>query len=483
MNIFAVFKLLGLLLTLFSLIMLPPALVGLYYGEEEHNAFWKAGLAILISGLFFWLPFSRKKFNLKTKDGFLVVVSAWLTLGLFGSLPFIFSEQVQFSIVNAIFESFSGLTSTGSTILVNIDTLPKSILFYRQFLQWFGGIGLIVLAVAVLPFLGIGGMQLYKAEIPGPMKETKLAPRITETAKYLSYIYIGLTVLCALAYWLAGMSLFDAICHAFSTTSTGGFSTHDGSIAHFDSVSIELITVLFMFLSAVNFTLLFVAWKHKNPLYCFRDAEFRFFFAVIGLMIVFVFICLLIGSQEISLLRAARYSLFQTLSILTTTGYFATDYSNWQAFIPFALLCAGFMGGCAGSTSGGIKAVRVLVLYHMFIREIKRLIHPNGVFAIKVGKAVVNERILQAVWGFVGAYLSIFLFLIIALMATGMNFETAFSAVVACLNNLGAGLGEVSNHFGETSTSAKLLLCFAMLLGRVEIFTVLVLFTPMFWKK
>jgi len=368
-------------------------------------------------------------------------------------------------------------------VLTGIDNLPKSILFYRQFLQWLGGIGLIVLAVAILPLLGIGGMQLYKAEIPGPVKDSKLAPRIAETAKYLSYIYIGLNVSCALAYWAAGMSVFDAVCHAFSTTSMGGFSTHDASIGYFNSPAIELIASLFMFLSAINFTLHFTVWKHKNIFYYLGDAEFRFFSFVVLSMMAFVCFSLYVTNQGMDAASALRFGIFQTVSILTTTGFASTNYAAWESFIPFALLCVGFIGGCAGSTAGGVKAVRVLILYHLFIRETKRLIHPNGVFAIKFGKAVVNDRVLQAIWGFIGAYITIFLVLVVAMMMTGLNFETAFSAVAACLNNLGPGLGDVASHFGEISVTAKLLLCLAMLLGRVEIFTLLVLFTPMFWRK
>lgn len=483
MNYFAVFKVAGSLLMLFSLIMVPPALVGIFYDESETFAFLKAGLIILVIGFLFWFPFVRKRFDLKTRDGFVVVVVAWTTLGLFGALPFIFSEHTQFSLTDSIFESFSGLTSTGATVLTGIDSLPKSILFYRQFLQWLGGIGLIVLAVAILPLLGVGGMQLYKAEIPGPVKDNKLAPRITETAKYLSYIYIGLNLTCALAYWLAGMSLFDAVCHAFSTISMGGFSTHDASIGYFNSPVIEMIASLFMFLSALNFTLHFTAWKHKNIFYYFNDAEFKFFSFVVLSMMVFVCLSLFSTMENIAAGSALRLGIFQTISILTTTGFASTNYSAWPAFIPFALLCVGFIGGCAGSTAGGVKAVRVLILYHLFIRETKRLIHPNGVFAIKFGRAVVNDRVLQAIWGFIGAYITIFLVLVITLMMTGLNFETAFSAVASCLNNLGPGLGDVASHFGDISNTAKFLLCLSMLLGRVEIFTLLVLFTPMFWRK
>ena len=396
---------------------------------------------------------------------------------------FLLSAHTPLSLTDAAFESFSGLTTTGATVLTGLDQLPESILFYRQFLQWVGGIGIIVLAVAILPLLGIGGMQLYRAEAPGPVKDNKLAPRIAETAKYLSYIYILLTVVCCFCYWLVGMSFFDALCHAFSTTAIGGFSTHDASIAYYDNVYIEVVATIFMFLAAVNFSLHFTAWKHRNPLRYFTDPEFLFYSGVLCALIVLVCASLLMTSTYTNFFDALRFGSFQTVSILTTTGFSSTNFSAWESFIPLMLICAGFMGGCAGSTGGGVKAIRVLLLYQQFIREIRRLIHPSGVFAIKYGKTVISDRLIQAVWGFIGAYITIFLFMIIAMMMVGMDFETAFSAVAASLNNLGPGLGDVSVNYGDVSIAGKWILCFNMLLGRVEIFTLLVLFSPMFWKK
>lgn len=482
MNIFVVFKILGSLLMFFSLIMLPPVLVGLYFHEAEINTFIKSGAVIFVSGFALWLPFCRKKSELKIRDGFLVVILAWMVVGLFGALPFWFSEQTPLTVTDSVFESFSGLTTTGATVLTGLDSLPKSILFYRQFLQWIGGIGIIVFAVAILPLLGVGGMQLYRAEAPGPVKDNKLAPRIAETAKYLLYIYIGLTSLCAFAYWVFGMNAFDALCHAFSTTAIGGFSTHDASFGYFDNPLLEMTAAFFMFFAALNFSLHFTAWQQRNIFRYLKDPEFIFFASIIFLMMIMVSFWLYL-TETYSLLDSFRYGIFQSISILTTTGFASTDYSTWQSFIPMMLICAGFMGGCAGSTAGGVKVIRVLILYQQIIREIKRLIHPNGVFAIKFGKSVISDRLVQAVWGFIGAYISIFLVMVVILMMTGLDFETAFSAVAACLNNLGPGLGDVYSHYGNISNPAKWLLCFVMLLGRVEIFTLLVLFTPMFWRK
>jgi len=483
MNILTVFKVLGILLMFFSLIMVPPGLVGFYYNDGEVLTFAISFVAILIVGIGLWLPLVKRQSELKTRNGFLVVVLAWLIVGIFGALPFLISVHTPLSITDAVFESFSGLTTTGATVLTGLDSLPPSILFYRQFLQWVGGIGIIVLAVAVLPLLGIGGMQLYRAEAPGPVKDNKLAPRIAETAKYLSYIYVSLTISCCLAYWIAGMSFFDALCHAFSTTAIGGFSTHDASIGYFDNVYIEMVAVVFMLLSAINFSLHFTAWQKKNLFRYLRDPEFVFYIGVIALLCILVCISLFITGTYSSIYETVRFGLFQTVSILTTTGFASTNFSVWESFIPLMLICAGFMGGCAGSTGGGVKAIRVLLLYQQFIREIKRLIHPSGVFAIKYGKSVISDRLIQAIWGFIGAYISIFLVMVIAMMMTGLPFETAFSAVAASLNNLGPGLGEVSAHYGNISDTGKWLLCFNMLLGRVEIFTLLVLFSPMFWRK
>lgn len=482
MNISVVLRIVGMLLMLFSLFMIPPALLGLWFEDGGQLIFLKSFLIILLSGFLLWLPTFKKKTELKTRDGFLIVVLAWSVLGLFGSIPFLLLETPFISFTDAAFESLSALTTTGATVLTGLDELPKSILFYRQFLQWIGGIGIIVLAVAILPLLGIGGMQLYRAEAPGPVKDNKLAPRITETAKYLSYIYISLTTMCGLAYWLAGMSAFDAICHAFSTTAIGGFSTHDASIGYFDSIQIEIIAVLFMFLSAINFSLHFFAWQRKTIFHYLKDPEFVFYGTV--LMVISTLICIsLYMTDTYSLVNSLRYGIFQSVSILTTTGFATTNFSAWQSFIPFMMILTGFIGGCAGSTGGGVKVIRVLILYRQFFREVKRLIHPNAVFAIKLGRTAVSDRVIEAVWGFIGAYISIFLFMVVAVMVTGLDFETAFSAVAASINNLGPGLGDVAAHYGDINNSTKWLLCFNMVLGRVEIFTLLVLFSPMFWRK
>lgn len=475
-------KVLGLLLMLFSLTLLPPILVSLHYQDHTYGSFVTAFGITFITGLLAWLPVYRVKKELRTRDGFLVTALFWIVLGAFGALPLYLADATQISAVDAMFESVSGLTTTGATVLSGLDDLPKAILYYRQQLQWLGGIGIIVIAVAVLPMLGIGGMQLYRAEMPGPIKDNKLTPRITETAKALFTIYLVLTVCCLLAYWAAGMSLFDAVGHAFSTVAIGGFSTHDASIGFFNSPAIMLICMLFMVLSGVNFALHFFAWHNRGIKHYFSDPEFRFYISMIGFGLITTCSYLYfsdIYSLQTSLLNGG----FQLVSILTTTGFGVTDFSLWPTFLPVFIFMFAFMGGCAASTAGGIKMIRVLLIVKQGVREIHRLIHPNAVIPIKLGPKTVSDRVVDAVWGFFAFYAVSYLSMTVLLLATGLDFLTAFTAVGACLNNLGPGLGEVAANYGSINDAAKWILCFAMLLGRLEVFTLLVLFSPLFWKK
>jgi len=419
--------------------------------------------------------------DLRLRDGFIVVVLFWAGLGLSGSLPLIISEIPQLSLTDAVFESISALTTTGATILTGIEHLPKSILFYRQELQWLGGMGIIVLAVAILPMLGIGGMQLYRAETPGLAKDTKLTPRITETAKALWYIYLGMTIACALFYWLAGMTVFDAISHSFSTVSIGGFSTHDANMGYFQSPLIESVAIIFMILSGINFTLHFIAWNNTNLKVYWADAECKSYLGMLLGVCLICFLYQIIVTEGTGILYLAEHSIFQTVSIATTTGFTTTGYSNWPGFLPVLLLFTSFVGACAGSTGGGLKVIRMLLLFKQGAREIKRLIHPNAIFTIKLGNKSLPERIIEAVWGYFAAYIAVFIILMLALMATGLDQITSFSATAACINNLGPALGDVSQHYGDINDAAKWILCLAMLLGRLEIFTLLVILSPSFW--
>lgn len=483
MQIFVIQRILGILLSLFSLTMFPPLLISLFSSDGTTVPFLSAFVLILVIGLILWFPVRNIKNELRLRDGFVVVVLFWVGLGITGSVPLILADTPDLSITDAIFESISGLTTTGATIIVGIDYLPKSILFYRQELQWLGGMGIIVLAVAILPMLGIGGMQLYRAETPGPVKDTKLTPRITETAKALWYVYLSITIACAVAYKLAGMSLFDAIAHSFSTVSIGGFSTHDASMGYFNSPVIESVAIFFMFFAGINFSLHFMAWRHTSIKPYWYDAEIRAYVIVLFLICSACVIYHMIADDYETIFLAVEHSLFQTVSIATTTGFTTAEYQSWPGFIPLLLLFSSFIGACAGSTGGGIKVIRILLIFKQGMREIKRLIHPNAIFIIKIGNKPIPERIIEAVWGFFATYIAVFVFLLLALMATGLDQVTAFSALAACINNLGPGLGKVSQHYANINDVSKWILCFAMLLGRLEIFTLLVLFTPTFWRR
>jgi trk system potassium uptake protein TrkH len=483
MQLLVIQRIFGLLVMVFSIALMPPIAAGLIYGDGAILPFVEAFGLTLGFGFLLYLPVRKHRKELRLRDGFLVVVLFWTVLGIAGGLPIYLSGVYDISITDAVFESISGITTTGATVIVGIDNLPHSLLLYRQELQWLGGMGIIVLAVAVLPMLGVGGMQLFRAETPGPVKDTKLTPRITETAKALWYIYLGLTVACCLAYWLAGMSFFDAMSHSFSTVAIGGFSTHDASIGYFDSTAIQFIAIVFMLLSGINFAIHFIAFRHRSLKPYQRDAEFRTY-----ILVLFIVSIITIGYLQFmhtfdSTTESIIEGLFQVVSIGTTTGFTTAEYYSWPGFLPVLLLYVSFIGGCSGSTGGGIKVIRILLLVKQGVRELRRLVHPNAEFPVKIGKKAMPEKVIEAVWGFFAAYFAISALMILLLMATGLNQETAFSAVAACLNNLGPGLGDVGRNFSSINDPAKWILCMAMLLGRLEIFTLLVLFTPAFWKK
>jgi trk system potassium uptake protein TrkH len=343
--------------------------------------------------------------------------------------------------------------------------------------------GVIVLAVAILPMLGIGGMQLYKAETPGPMKESKLTPRIAETAKALWYVYLAVTILCAVAYWWAGMGWFDAICHSFTTVATGGFSTHDASMAYFDSRSIDYIAACFMLLSGANFALLYATWRRRSPFLMFFDPEFRFYFGLMFVYVVLVAVGLWVFQVDDNFVDVMRHAFFQVASFATGTGLTSADPASWPSYLPYLLVFISFIGACAGSTGGGMKVVRAALVFEHSLRELRQLIYPHGVFALRFGRRAVSDSVLQAVWGFVGVYITLAVILTLVLTATGLDLGTAVSTVAASLNNLGVGIGGVAEGFSELTDTAKWIMTAAMLLGRLEVFTVLVLFTRMFWRQ
>ena len=474
-------SILGLLLISFSLTLLPPMGVSLWYQDGALDAFIVAFAVMFGLGFIFWFPSRHRKKDLHLHDGFMITAVFWIVLSLVGSLPFLFVHQL--SLAQCVFEAVSGFTTTGATVISNLDTLPKSILYYRQQLHWLGGLGIIVLAVAVLPMLGIGGMQLYRAETPGPMRDEKLTPRLEHSAKALLYIYITLTITCALAYWIAGMSLFDAIGHSYSTVATGGFSTHDDSLGYYDSPVMEIITMIFIILGSLNFTVHFVAWHKRDIRHYWHDIQGRVFIYIVLVLIAITVLVLMWQGVYPQFWTALRYASFEVISIISSTGYATADFASWPLFLPVLILGSGFIGGCVGSTAGGFRVIRFILLYKQAIREIMRLIHPNAVIAVKIDNKKIPENVAQAVWGFTFLYMASYVFLSVLFMATGVDMITAFSGVAATLNMTGPGLGQVAVTYGNISDPGLWILSFAMLLARLEIFTLLVLLTPAFWRR
>ena len=476
-----VFKTIGLLLMVFSLTQLPPIVVDAIYQQQEALSFTVAFALTFASGLLLYLPFRKSTKDFRIREGILVVVSFWFVLSLFATIPFLLSESLRMSFSDAFFESMSGLTTTGATVLSGLDDLPMAILYYRQQLQWLGGMGIIVLAVAILPMLGVGGMELYHAESSGISKD-RLTPKLTQTAKALWKIYLSFTVICAVAYYLAGMNIFDAIGHSYSTVAIGGFSTHDLSIGYFDNIVIESVAVVFMFLAGINFSLHFFVWRKKNVLAFFKDSEFQTYLLILSVLIALVTLYLLNSGHYQTTPEALRYGVFQSVSIATTTGFASTNFSLWPLILPVLLIFSSFIGACAGSTGGGIKVVRVLLMFKLAMKEIKKFIHPNAQINIKLNQRSVSESTLISVWGFFSLYVIAFIFIMVALMFTGMDQVTAFSATAASINNLGPGLGDVAENYGAISESAKWILSFSMLLGRLEILTLMALLHKAFWR-
>ena len=482
MNWTVVQRILGLLLMMFSLTMLPPILISFIFDEQSWMPFLRGFGLTLAAGFIFWLPVHKSKRDLRLRDGFLIVAAFWTVLGTAGAAPLYFADALSLSFTDAVFESMSGLTTTGATVLTGLDDLPRAILYYRQQLQWLGGMGIIVLAVAVLPMLGVGGMQLYRAETPGPVKDNKLTPRITETAKALWYVYVAFTIACMLSYMAAGMGWFDALCHAFSTVAIGGFSTHDLSIGYFDSTAVDIVAIVFMFAAGINFSLHFFAWRYVSIKHYAKDPEFRAYSLMLFVVSLIVVAVLFQHQYFDTTAQNIINGVFQAVSIATTTGFTTDGFSNWPTVLPVLLIFASFIGGSAGSTAGGIKVIRWLLIYKQGMREIVRLVHPSAEIPVKLGNTAVQNRVIDAVWGFFSIYVIVFGVMMLVMMATGVDQVTAFSAVAATLNNLGPGLGDVSSGFASLGDTAKWISVIGMLLGRLEIFTLLVLITPTFWR-
>jgi trk system potassium uptake protein TrkH len=478
MNPKSIINLFSILVLFFSLSFVFPIIVSFVFDDGAIFLFLKTMISITLVGLFGLFLTRNIKNNLSQKDGFVIIVMFWIVLSFAGAIPFYFSGM---TLIDSIFESMSGITTTGATVISNLENMPESILFYRQLLQWMGGMGLIVLAIAVMPLLGIGGGQMYKTEVPGAMGEQRLTPRIKETAQALWLIYLGLTVVCGFLYYVNGMPAFDAISHAMSTVAIGGFSIHNESIGFYDSISIEIICIAFMLLSAFSFALHYFAIYKKKPFKYIFDPEFRFFMSIVCLIFIIALFISIFTNDSTS--PSFRELAFHTVSMVSTTGFSISDTSQWPLSISFLLLIGAFIGACSGSVGGGVKSWRVMIMLNHAYKNIMKIIHPNSVISLKIGSKSVSDGVATSVWGFFSIYVISFVILLLAILISGLDLESAFSAVGACLNNLGPGIGAVSENYADINSFSKGTLAFAMLLGRLEIFTLLVILTPMFWAK
>ncbi len=474
---------LGMLVIGFSPLMLLPAIFAVIDGDDTWRSFVYSAAVAAAAGAA-TLPLYRRYGEVSLRSGYLILVLSWFILGAFGSLPLAFSEHIELRASEILFEGISGLTTTGATVLSGLDDLPRSILFYRQFLQWIGGLGIIVLAVVILPFLGISGQNLYRADTSGPslLAEARIRPRLAAAAKALLLIYISLTLACALLYWVAGMGPFDAAMHSLSTVAIGGFSTHDASIGYFQNRAVEVVAMVFMFLSATNFALMYRAVQQRTFRHYSQSDEFNVYIRILAVSSIAVALWLwFIAGFDGS--HAFWQGAFQTVSVVTTTGFSVTGYDYWPPFIPLMLVSFSCIGACSGSVGGGIKVIRVLLLYRQGVGEIKRLIHPQVQTVVRFGSGFAGSDTMPLIWGFWSIYVLLFYCLTIALVASGLDLLTAYSAVAACLNNLGPGLGEVASNYRSLNDLQLGILSFAMIAGRLELLTLVVVVAPQFWRR
>ena len=481
MNFKLIIRVLGFLIFVEGVAMLLALAVALIYGENDTTAFLiSSGICLVTGGIIAWLTNGAKK-DIGKREGFIIVALVWVVFSFFGSLPYILSNSIP-NFTNAFFETISGFTTTGSSILSDIEALSHGILFWRSISQWLGGMGIIVLSLAILPVFGIGGMQLYVAEVPGPAPD-KISPRIRQTAKTLWIIYLGFTVTEIILLWIGGMTFYDAVCHSFTTMATGGFSTKQASIAHWSSPFIQYVIILFMFFAGTNFTLSYLVLKGKFKS-VFKDEEFKYYGIFILSFTAIIFTGLLITSQ-LGVEHAFRDSLFQVVSIITTTGFATTDYLLWTPFLTILIFTLFFFGGSAGSTGGGIKIMRIVILLKNSYYELRRMIHPHAIIPVKFNKHSVDAKIVTNVLAFFMLYIIIFALSTIVFTLIEPDMESAMGAVATSLGNIGPGLGNVgpAENFLHVSPIGKWFLSFLMLLGRLELFTILVLFSPTFWKQ
>ncbi|WP_318390528.1 TrkH family potassium uptake protein [Enterobacter sp.] len=477
-----VIHLCGFLVFLYSFSMLPPMLVALFCKERSWFAFCTTFFTFFTLGGGAWFATKRTDIQLKTRDGFVIIVLFWLLFSVISAMPFWLDDSVGMSFADALFEGVSGITTTGASVIGDVSGLPNAYLYYRAQLNFIGGLGVIVLAVAVLPLLGIGGAKLYQSEMPGPFKEERLTPRLADTSRSLWLTYLLLGLACSASYMLAGMSAFDALCHGLSTVSLGGFSTRSESIGYWHSSAVELVAGLFSLLSAINFTVWFVAFT-KRTLQPFRQNTELRFFLLVTLLVVLITAWQVWHAGMYDATDSLIHAFFLTSSMITDNGLATGDYASWPAHTIVLLLMASFFGGCVGSTCGGIKALRFLVLFKQSRHEVHQLVHPRALMSIRVGGSVVTERVLRSVWSFFFLYILFTVFFIWALNMMGYDLMTAFATVAACINNMGLGFGETVSTFGTLHENAKYLMCAAMIMGRLEIYPVLILFSRVFWRS
>jgi len=484
MPLLAVVALVGRLVVLFGLLMGVPLAFAVGRHDAAEQAFIIGIGVTLAAGLAMSLATRRFRRELHPRDGFLLVALTWTLLPAFAALPLKLALP-DLSVTDAYFEAMSGFTATGATALSGLDALPLSINVWRCFLQLVGGLGIVVLAVAILPLLGVGGAQLFKTEMTGPMKDAKLTPRIAETARGLWVVYFWFCLACLLAYRWAGMSWEDAFMHMCSTMSLAGFSSHDASFGHWNSPLIEAVAVVFMLLAGVSLALYFVAWRQRSLRVLWRNAEARAFVTVVLGAVALISVYIHAGGQYPTYLEALRHTVFHVVSIATTTGYASQDYAQWPLFAPLLMILLGCFATCAGSTGGGIKMMRMLLLLKQSQRELVRIVHPNVVNPVVIGGQAVDARTMQNVIAFMMIYGATLVGLTMLLLFTGLDVVTAFTAVIACVNNIGPGLGEVGPavNYQGLSDLQTWVCTFGMLLGRLELLSVLVLFTPQFWRK
>ena len=477
-----ILNIIGILTFFFGLTMVIPLLVGLYYRDQSTIPLLKSmGITAIAGSGLYYIFRSEKAEVISQREGMAIVAVGWTAVGVFGALPFYFGNGFT-AFVDAVFESVSGFTTTGASILTNIEIVSKGLLFWRSFIQWLGGMGIIVLSVAILPFIGVGGMQLYKAEVPTPVPD-KLKPRIRDTAMVLWKVYALISLAQTLLLMAGGMNLFDALCHTFTTMPTGGFSTKNASIAHYNSVYFDCVFIFFMLMAGINFSLHYQLLRGK-PLIFWRDSECRFFLVTVLLLIMLVSFDVY-GSVYKTFGAALRYGSFQVVSIITTTGYATADYERWPAMSQLILLLCMFFGASAGSTGGGMKCLRIMLCFKYCYRELFSLIHPHAVTQIKISNKAVPDDVLRSVVGFLALYVALFALSSVALAGMGVDFKTSFAAVAASIGNIGPGFGMVGpvGNYAQIPILGKWLLVWCMLLGRLEIFTVIIMIVPEFWRK